>query len=184
MSTHDTVIAVFPDHQSAEAAVRKLTAGGLAMKSLSIVGKGYHTEEHVMGFYNTGDRVRFWGQRGAFWGGLWGLFFGGVVLTTPLVGPVVVLGYLTASLVSALEGAIVAGGLGALGAAIASIGVPKDSVIDYETAIAADGFLVMAHGEGDAVRHAHEILDGAGPTQLELHAPAPMASSGRVVVGA
>ena len=184
MTMQDSVIAVFKDHQAAEAAVRKLTASGLPMKSLSIVGKGYHTEEHVMGFYNTGDRVRFWGQRGMFWGALWGLFFGGVVLTTPLVGPVVVLGYLTASLVSALEGAVVAGGLGVLGAAIASIGVPKDSVLDYETAVAADGFLVMAHGDGEAVRHARATLDLAGPTRLDVHEAAPLGSGERTVVGA
>jgi len=182
MITHDSVIAVFPDHAAAEAAVKKLTAGGLPMKSLSIVGKGYHTEENVVGFYNTGDRVRFWGGRGVFWGALWGLFFGGVFLTTPVVGPVIVLGYLTVSLISALEGAIVVGGLSALGAAMASLGVPKDSVIQYETAIAADSFLVMAHGPSDEVTHAKAILDGAGHTQLDHHSAALAPASDRFVV--
>ena len=28
------------------------------MKKLSIVGKDYHTEDHVIGFYNAGDRMR------------------------------------------------------------------------------------------------------------------------------
>ncbi len=172
MIKHDTVVAVVADHAAAEAAVKKLTAGGLAMKSLSIVGKGYHTEEQVVGFYNTGDRIRFWGTRGAFWGGLWGLFFGGVFLTTPLVGPVIVLGFLTAALISALEGAIVVGGLGALGAALSSIGVPRDSVIEYETAIAADNFLVMAHGPSEEVVHAKAILSGAGHTRLDVHGAA------------
>ena len=181
MIKHDSVIAIFPDHAAAEAAVKKLTAGGLAMKSLSIVGKGYHTEESVVGFYNTGDRVRFWGGRGAFWGGLWGLFFGGVFLTTPLVGPVIVLGYLTVALISALEGALVVGGLSALGAALGSIGVPKDSVIQYETALAADSFLVMAHGESSEVSHAKAILDGAGHSQLDVH-PAAAPVSDRFVV--
>ena len=182
MIKHDSVIAIFPDHTAAEAAVKKLTAGGLAMKSLSIVGKGYHTEENVVGFYNTGDRVKFWGRRGVFWGALWGLFFGGVFLTTPLVGPVIVLGYLTASLISALEGAIVVGGMSALGAALFSIGVPKDSVIQYETAIAADGFLVMAHGPSDEVIHAKAILDGSGHTQVDVHATAAASKADRFVV--
>lgn len=182
MITHDSVIAVFPDHAAAEAAVKKLTAGGLAMKSLSIVGKGYHTEESVVGFYNTGDRVRFWGGRGAFWGALWGLFFGGVFLTMPAMGPVIVLGYLTTALISALEGAVVVGGLSALGAALASIGVPKDSVIQYETAIAADSFLVMAHGQGDEVSHAKSILDGAGHTQMDVHTASTASASDRFVV--
>ncbi len=172
MNHSDSVIAIFPDHLAAEAAVKKLTAGGIAIKSLTIVGKGYHTEEKVTGFYNTGDRVKFWGSRGAYWGGLWGLFFGGVFLTAPVVGPVFVLGYLTAALISALEGAVVIGGLGALGAALSSIGVPVNSVLQYETAIAADSFLVMAHGPANEVSHAKAILDGADPTKVTVHGSA------------
>jgi hypothetical protein len=66
MEKIDTVVAVFADHPAAEAAVKKLTSAGFEMKNLSIVGKGYHTDEKVVGFYNTGDRVKFWGTRGAF----------------------------------------------------------------------------------------------------------------------
>jgi hypothetical protein len=77
MENTDTVIAVFADHPAAETAIKKLTAAGFEMKNLSVVGKGYHTDEKVVGFYNTGDRVKFWGTRGAFWGGFWGLFLGG-----------------------------------------------------------------------------------------------------------
>jgi hypothetical protein len=73
METTDTVIAVFEDHSAADSAVKKLTAAGFEMKNLSVVGKGFHSDEKVIGFYNTGDRVKFWGTRGAFWGGLWGL---------------------------------------------------------------------------------------------------------------
>ena len=132
MEQADTVVAVFADHQAAEAAVKKLVAGGFEMKHLSLVGKGYQTEEKVVGFYNIGDRIKFWGTRGAFWGGLWGLFFGGLFMTIPLVGHVVVLGYLAAVAISGIENAILVGGLSALGAALYSIGVPKDSVLQYE----------------------------------------------------
>src|SRR5271155_2471089 len=123
METADTVIAVFADHRAAETAVKELTAAGFEMKNLSLVGKGYHTEEKVVGFYNVGDRVKFWGKRGVFWGGLWGLFVGGVSLTIPVVGSVMILGYLAAVVVSAVEGAIMVGGLSALGAALYSAGI-------------------------------------------------------------
>ncbi len=49
--TTDFVIAVFADHQAAEAAIKKLAEDGFAMKHLSIIGKGYHTEEKVVGFW-------------------------------------------------------------------------------------------------------------------------------------
>jgi len=55
-------------------AVKTLAAAGFDMRNLSVVGKGYHSEEKVVGFYNIGDRIKFWGSRGAFWGGFWGLF--------------------------------------------------------------------------------------------------------------
>jgi hypothetical protein len=112
---------------------------------------------------------RFWGTRGAFWGGLWGLFFGGLFLTIPVVGHVVVLGYLAAMAVSAIETAVLTGGISAIGAALYSIGVPKDSVLQYETAINADGFLVMAHGGSDEVARAKAILGTSNPSSLAVY---------------
>ena len=139
------------------------------MKNLSVVGKGYHSEEKVVGFYNAGDRVKFWGTRGAFWGGLWGWFLGGLFMTTP-VGHVVVLGYLAAAAISAVETAVMVGGMSAFGAALFSIGIPKNSVIDYEAAVKADGFLVMARGAAEEVARAKAILGTANPSRLDVHA--------------
>jgi len=169
MERADTVIAVFADHQGAETAVKKLAEGGIDVKHLSLVGKGYHTDEKVVGFYNAGDRIKFWGKRGAFWGGLWGLFLGGVLLTIPLVGPVMVLGYLSAVVVSAVEGAILVGGLTALGAALYSAGIPRNSVIQYEQAVKADGFLVIVHGAVAELTRAKAILAQGNPSRLDLH---------------
>jgi hypothetical protein len=140
------------------------------MKHLSVVGKGYHTDEKVIGFYSAGDRIRIWGERGAFWGGLWGLFFGGLFLTIPVVGHVIVLGYLAAAAISALEGAVVVGGIGAVGAALYSIGLPKDSVIQYDADVKADKFLVVAHGAAEETARAKAILDAVKPLRLDLHA--------------
>ncbi len=168
--TSDTLVAVFADHGLAERAVKDLGESGFDMKQISVIGQGYHTEEKVLGFYNTGDRVKFWGKRGAFWGGLWGLLFGGVFMIVPVVGPVMVLGYLAAAVVSALEGAVVVGGLSALGAALFSIGIPKDSVLDYEAALKADEFLVAAHGTPEALGRARTVLANATPLRMEMHA--------------
>jgi hypothetical protein len=169
MTKNNAVVAVFTDHQTAEAAVRKLAEGGLDIQNFSIVGKGYHSEEKVVGFYNAGDRIMFWGQNGAMWGGLWGLFFGGIMLTIPVAGSVVVLGHLAAMVFAAVEGAVVVGGLSALGAAIFSIGIPEDSVITYEAALKADGFLIVAHGSVEEMTRAKTILETMHPARLDLH---------------
>ncbi len=169
MEKDDATVAVFADHNAAETAVKKLAQAGFDMKALSVVGRGFHTEEKVVGFYNTGDRIKFWGTRGAFWGGFWGLFFSGVFITTPVVGPVIVLGYLAAAVISAVEGVVVFGGLSALGAALYSIGIPKDSVIDYEAAVKADNFLVMAHGAPADMARAKAILGTANASRVDMH---------------
>jgi hypothetical protein len=169
MTEDNSVVAVFDDHQSAEAAVKKLATAGIDMKHLSVVGKGYHTDEKVVGFYNAGDRIKFWGKNGAFWGGLWGWLFGGLFLTIPIIGHIVVLGYLAGMVVAAIEGAIVVGGLSALGAALYSSGIPKNSVIEYESALKSDKFLVTAHGPAEEMARAKAILGTFKPSRVDLH---------------
>ncbi|MGC1818049.1 MAG: DUF1269 domain-containing protein [Casimicrobiaceae bacterium] len=181
MTDLNAVVAVFADHQGAEGAVKKLADAGIDMKHLSVVGKGYHTDEKVVGFYNAGDRIKFWGKRGAFWGGLWGWLFGGVFMFIPVVGHVVVLGYLATMVMSAIEGAVVVGGLSALGAALYSTGIPKDSVIAYETALKADKFLVMAHGPAEEMARAKAVLGALNPSRIDLHEGVVAAESAKQV---
>ena len=169
MENQNSVVAVFDDHVAAEAALKKLSAAGFDIKNLSVIGKGYHTEEKVVGFYNAGDRIKFWGKRGAFWGGLWGLFVGGLFVTVPVVGQVVVLGYLATMAIGALETAVVVGGLSALSAALYGIGIPKNSVIKYEAALKADGFMVVAHGTAEEMARAKAVLGTMSAASLDMH---------------
>jgi hypothetical protein len=175
VSAPDSAVAVFTSHATAETAIKKLVAAGFAIRNLSIVGKGYHSDEKVVGFYNTADRVMFWGKRGAFWGGLWGLFFGGLFMAVPVVGHLVILGYMAAIGFAAIENAVVVGGLSALGAMLYSLGIPKDSVLQYETDLRADHFLVMAHGTGAEAARAEAILGTENPLRLDVHAAAKSA---------
>lgn len=175
--TRESVVAVFERHSAAQRAVKQLADAGFDMQKLSIVGKGYHTEEKIVGFYNAGDRVKFWGKRGAFWGGLWGLFFGGIFLTIPVVGHLVILGHLASVVLGAVESAAVVGGLSALGAALYSLGIPEDTVLEYEQAVKADSYLVVAHGSPAEVEQAPSVLVGASPARLDVHEAVETATS-------
>ena len=64
---------------------------------------------------------------------------------------------------------MVVGGLSALAAALHSIGIPKDSVVQYETALKSAKFLVIAHGTADEVAKAKSILETAGAAQIDVH---------------
>ena len=169
MAKENAAIAVYDTHIQAEAAIKELEKAGVDMKKLSILGKDYHAEENVVGYYNAGDRMKFWGKLGAFWGGLWGLLFGSALFFVPGIGHVVALGPVGGMIVGALENAIIVGGLSALGAGLYSIGIPKDSIVKYETAVKADKFLVIVHGTEDEVTKAKEIIKSTDPVESEAH---------------
>ncbi len=170
MSEMNSVVAIYGTHSQAEEAVKELQRSGFDMKMMSIVGKDYHTDEQVVGYYNTGDRMKYWGKMGAFWGGIWGWLFGAAFFMIPGIGPILVAGPLVAWIVAALEGAVLIGGLSALGAGLYSIGIPKDSVVKYETALKSDKFLLMAHGTADDVAKARDIIQTTHPVEVTLHA--------------
>jgi len=112
---------------------------GQAEQGLPLGGRCRH--------YDTGDRMKHWGK----------------------IGPLAVAGPIVSWIVAGLEGAAVVGGLGALGAALFAIGIPKDSVLKYEAATKADKFLVLVHGTGENARRAKQILDKAGPAAAAVH---------------
>ena len=166
MAENNAVVRVYDPHAEVGATIKELQSSGFDMNKLSIVGKDYHTEEAVIGYYNAGDRMRIWCQLGNFWGGLSGLLFGSAFFLIPGIGPVIVFGPLVSWIVRALEGAVMVGGLSALGAGLHSIGIPKNNIMEYETALKSDKFLVIAHGRPDDITKAKSIFETPGATQI------------------
>lgn len=159
------VVAVYDTHSLAENAVRQLQQAGIPMNQLSLVGKDYHTEEHVIGYYNAGDRMKFWGRLGAWWGAMAGLLFGSAFLLVPGVGHLFVLGPLAHWVMAGLEGAAVVGGVSALGAGLVSLGIPRNSIVQYESQLKAGRFLVVANGTNDEIVRARDTLRGTNPSE-------------------
>ena len=173
MSDTSAIIAVYNSHDDAEAAIKEVQRAGFDMKKLSVVGKDFITDEQVVGYYNAGDRMKYWGKWGAFWGGLWGLLVGAAFFWVPGVGPLLVAGPAVAWIVAALEGAVVVGGLSVLGAALYSIGIPKDSIVKYEADVKANKFLLVAHGTAEEAAKAKEILSATDAIELNEHTTEP-----------
>ena len=159
MDKDNLPVYVFNTHIEAEEAVKALSKSGYDVKKLSIIGKGYHTEETPIGFYTMGDRIKSWGGMGAFWGGIWGLLIAPAVFFLPGFGLVAMAGPIVAALVAALEGAVLVGGVSAIGAALMQIGVPKDQIMKYETALKVDKYVLMVHGNVEEQDKARTVLE-------------------------
>ena len=91
----------------------------------------------------------------------------------PGIGPLIIAGPIVGWLVAALEGAVVVGGLSAIGAGLYGLGIPKDSILQYETALKTDKYVLIAHGSVAETTNARNILADTGADSMEEHIAAP-----------
>jgi hypothetical protein len=164
MTEATNVIAIYPDHVTAEQGIAKLRAASFDVTKLSIIGKDYHTQEKGVGYYTTGERMKYWGLRGAFWGGMWGLLLGAGFFLLPGVGSVLVAGPFLGALVTGLESAAMMGGLSAIAAGLIHLGIPEEEAMEYENAIIANKFLLIANGTPEDLARARQVLGISVPT--------------------
>jgi hypothetical protein len=168
-----SLVTVYDSHIAAEEAIGQLRKNGFDMNKLSVLGTDSPPDNDVSGsprnavsgFYNTGERMEAWGVYGAFWGSLWGFLFGSAFIVLPELGPLAVAGPIVSLIVGAVEGALVVGGLSAVGAALHDIGIPRHSVLKYEAALKAGKFVVIVHGNSDEIARAKGLLEPSGTAE-------------------
>ena len=159
MAENYAVVGVCDPHPALKNTNKKIQNAGLGQKQKYKAGRDYHTQERDLGHYNAGDRMNLWCQLGHFWGGLSGMLMGSAFYFIPGIGPIIVFGPLVSWIVRALKGAGTAGELSALGTGLHSIGIPVDSIMEYEKALKFDKFIVIAHGTSDEAAKAKSILE-------------------------
>jgi hypothetical protein len=163
-----TVIAVYPDHASAEDAVRRLQKEGVPLQNLSIIGKDFQAVEHPVGFVTTGTVAGEGARVGAWTGGIFGLLLGAAFLILPGVGPVVIAGPLAAAVLGGVEGALAGAAFGGLTGALVGLGISKDRAIRYESQVKAGKFLVTLRGDGPQIEHAKSLFKAAKAEATEV----------------
>jgi len=144
MSDKNTIVAVYDTRQDTENAVNELQKVGFDLQKLSIVGRDHRTDQHIVGCY-----------------------------LLPGIGPVLVAGPLAAYIVRATEAAVIVDGLSAIGSGLFSIGIPKNNALQYETALKADKYLLIAQGTRDDLLPAKSAIRATGPAAVGVHATDP-----------
>jgi hypothetical protein len=161
-----TVVATYHTHANAEGAVRRLSAGGVPITLISIIGRNYETREDVQGFYKPADAAVDGAKQGAWFGGIFGLLMGAMgFFIFPIVGGVMAIGPIAGLIAGAIGGA----GVGALVNSLVTMGVPHDQALKYQEQLKAGEFLVVVHGGDEDVARASEILAGTSHTGLQSH---------------
>jgi hypothetical protein len=163
------VIAIYDNKDAIEAAVKELQQASFDLSKISIVGRDSNSEDRPTAFVTTRDRVVFWGELGALFGGLWGFVTSAALIAIPDFGLVVTLGPLGAVIAGVLESAAVIGGLSALGAALFSLGVPEEHWPQYENELRAGKLLLVVKGSKAEIESADHVLDGHGEASSLIH---------------
>lgn len=172
MNSSGVTIAIYDSHDAAEKAVKALRTAGMDFRKISLVGKDYHSEEQPVGYFNMGDRAKFFGKFGVFWGTLAGILLGSFVMVVPVFGHMVILGPLAATIVNGIEGAAIGGAGAALVGALTGIGIPHNSAIRYRRAVEAGQYLLTVQGSPDDVRLAESVLKPSEALSVESHGQA------------
>ena len=167
-SERNSAVAVYDRHEAADDGVRALKDAGVDPTKLAVIGRGVHTENRVVGFYNRAREIRHWGGYGALWGGLWGWLVLGF-FWVPGIGHLTAAGWIVSNLAAAAGGAALGGGIGVVAAALRNVGVPDDVIPEYESALKADHYLVIVHGLPAEVDKARRILNGTAAVRVDAH---------------
>ncbi|MDP9109182.1 MAG: DUF1269 domain-containing protein [Pseudomonadota bacterium] len=183
MTVSPPPIYLFATHREAEHAIRTLASAGFNVKHLSLIGTGIESEEHPMRVHTVADKIRAWGGTGAFWGGVWGLLLAPAVFLLPGLGPVAMAGPMASSMVGAMEGALVVGGASALGAALTATGVERAGIVQFETALKAQKYALIVHGNEEEARQIDLFLAAHRASAATLPANASAFASADPVAG-
>ncbi len=158
MSKKNSCVSIYSSRQATEQALENLREAGVDLRQVSIVGRGCDADAHPIGLYNVGGRIRYWGAEDAFWRGLLILLSDAAFFWLPEFGSLMVVGSIVASLVQGLDDVAIGGGFSVFGAALYNMGIPRDSIQQYERLIKAEQFLLLVHSEHSDVERAFEIL--------------------------
>ncbi len=163
------LIAVYPNRESVNRALRRLHDDGFDLRDVSVIGRGFEAIEVPAGVVTTGDIAEATAEVGAVAGFLCGLAIGTALLVVPGVGPVFVAGSIPAALAGAAEGAVVGAVIGGLGGALVGWGIPAVHVRRYETHVKEGRFLFLARTDSAGVEYVRSVLAPGALDQPEVY---------------
>ena len=164
----DTVVAVFANTVAAGQALERLRVGGIGPESISVVGRSFHVEERLSGYYSLGEGPRYVGRAQEFWSGLMTAARFQAFLWLPGIGPLVIAGPLVDPLMCRLTAEGADTNTTAFASALMDIGFVPTVARKYESAINGDMVLVMVRGQADAVGRAVAAMNRVPKLEMDV----------------
>ena len=169
MQELNSIVAVYESPADAVQGVSDLRKAGFNMMKLSLAAKEYPDSEHVIGCCSTGRQIKYWGKTGALLDESLAFWAAAALFLLPGLGPILMAGPLIAGVITNMEGATAARGLGVIGSGLVRLGIPRESLFRYESELGADRLLLIAHGTVDELMRAKNVLHLTRPLELNVH---------------
>ena len=147
MGRTTSVIAICESDEHAELAMNRLGTAGVDMLAISTA-----TKDVFGSTYNPGYN-----------------HFGAQTFLVPGIGPLLVVGPLTASINAELGGAAAGQEASLLCRCLAGVGIPRDSILEYETALEADKCVLVVQGSPNDILIALKVIGGTSHCSHTVH---------------
>jgi hypothetical protein len=167
------LVAVYGDEPQAKTVVKELINKNYQMDLISVLGRIHPMGDDTLGIYtlSTGERMKTWGKKGVFWGGVWGMLAGAAGLfLIPGIGAVAAAGYIVEAIAS---GAIMGAGALAGAAALTQLaiafhraGIPEEQIQRLHQAVEAGKYVVMLRGAESELPQWRGILEAGAPVEI------------------
>lgn len=167
MTSKHTCVAIYLKPALAEEALSRLQSAGFDASQLSFVGRD--TWANAAGSYNTENGFMYCGTLGPFWRRLWSVLLGRGIFWSYANGPMLVAGPLVGMIASAQEDARCDTGVDGFASGLSGIGIPEESIAQYEEALQNDRILLFVLGTLDDVNRADFILNETEEINHTLH---------------
>jgi hypothetical protein len=161
-----TIVASYESYAAAETAVLSLARANVPMKTISIIGRRFDTQEHIQAFYRPADDLLAGAGQGAWFGGVFGIIAGAFGYSVmPSIGSMLILGPMSQLVACAITDS----GIGAVVSAFIAAGVPQEDAMNYENRLHSGEFLVAVHSSELEARRAQIILADTSHACLHTH---------------
>ena len=179
MDELNSIVIAYEECADGVQGIKDLQNAGFNMMNLSIAAREYPgSPEHIMGYCSIGGQIKYWGKMGTMLGKCGAFWAGAAFFILPGVGPVLMAGPLIAGVVASMENGSIGGGLGVFGAGLRRLGIPRESVLRYESELGSDILLLIAHGTAQELLRARDILHATRPSELNVHFAQEVARAG------
>lgn len=167
MADKHTCISIYKTYDQADEAFSRLQAERFDMDLLSFMGRDYW--KSMVGSRNAGGRFLYRGNFGPFWERLWSILHGWGVFWFFEDGPVLVAGPLVRTIIATQEESNGDGHASGFEASLSGVGIPQESLVQYEKVLVHDQILVFTQGTLNEISHAQDILEETKAINHTIH---------------